>query len=195
MERPVGDVVWVHEGDRKGFERLVRATEADVRRFCAWQMGRGNQFLDDLVQETFLRAYRGLATFRGEAPVLSWLLSIARRVCLDHFARERRDESRLRELQHLAAVPVSSADASSATEIEHLVDQLPEVFREAFILVKIFGMTYDEAGTILGCPRGTIQSRVARARAMLAEFLSADTKLADPMSASTGGAASVPQSA
>lgn len=186
MKAHSGDVFWVEEGDRSSFERLVRGTEPDVRRFCAWQMGRGHQYLDDLVQETFLRAFRGLATFRGEAPVVSWLFTIARRVCLDHAERERREERRQSELQRLALSSSATPIVGPATEIEIVVDQLPKIFREAFVLVRIFGMSYDEAGMILGCPRGTIQSRVARARAMLAAAM-----LAEPLSTPGSTAASV----
>lgn len=164
MDAATHDLYLAVDGDDEAFSRLVLATATDVRRFCRWQVGATHE-VDDLVQETFLRAYRGLPTYRNEAPARVWLLSIARRVCLDSFEKTARHERMVRRIGRRPSL-VESTD--EVTNVSLLVAQLPELYREAFILVRLLGYRYDEAAQILGCPRGTIQSRVARARETLA---------------------------
>lgn len=167
MDPSTVELLLAQDGDRGAFGRLIRLTEGDVRRFCRWQGGRVD-VLDDLVQETYIRAFRGLASYRAECSAKSWLLSIARRVCLDHFEKIRRDASVLDRLHGEVLLTVCDDVDSSGVEVAQLIQEIPDVYQEAFALVRILGFSYDEAGVILGCPRGTIQSRVARARALLA---------------------------
>lgn len=167
MDAVTRDLLLAQDGDDQAFSRVVRAVEGDVRRFCSWVTRPGSQ-LDDLVQETFLRAFRGLASYGAQSLARPWILSIARRVCLDA-ARKSNGVSVIGspEERHF---PVSLASISSV-EIEMLIDEVPPPFRESFILVKVFGYSYDEVAMILGCPRGTVQSRVARARETLIRAL------------------------
>jgi RNA polymerase sigma-70 factor (ECF subfamily) len=156
-------LVLAQDGDREAFEAFVRETQDDVRRFCSW-LCRPGADVDDLVQETFLRALRGLHTFRSIASARSWLMSIARHVCADHVARLVRDR------RNLAVTPVRSEHVESFVGYVELMTDLlrvAPVYREAFVLVAMMGFTYEEAGRILDCPRGTVQSRVARARSHL----------------------------
>lgn len=173
MDQVTRDMLLAQDGDDAAFARLVAATELDVRRFCAWFTRPGHD-IDDLVQETFLRAFRGLNSFTGRSTATAWLLTIARRVCLDLAERRRRDDLITTELSSLTALSLSvgfvgdlGADVVGAL----LLEELPEPFREAFVLVRILGFGYDEVAEILGCPRGTVQSRVARARVMLAQLI------------------------
>lgn len=154
------DLVLAQDGDPDAFRRVVVATEADVRRFCAWLCQPGSD-LDDLVQETYLRAFRGVGSFRSESTGLAWLLTIARRVCTDHVKRKVKDR------RNLAVAPVAPDQTPcSSGFVDAMADvvNLAPVYREAFVLVAVLGFTYDEAASIMGCPRGTVQSRVARAR-------------------------------
>lgn len=162
------DLFLAQDGDHAAFTRVIKTCDSDVRRFC-WWVNPGNHSIDDLVQETFLRAFKGLATFRGESSGRSWLLSIARRVCLDHASHQKKDKDLL---NRLAAQPQSHTFPDSSVELVETLALLPLEFREAFTLVRIFGYTYLEVSTILQCPQGTVQSRVARAREMLREHLS-----------------------
>jgi RNA polymerase sigma-70 factor (ECF subfamily) len=164
MDPATRELFLAQDADNGAFGRFVAATEGDVRRFCSWFMRPGTE-IDDLVQETFLRAFRGLNSFSGRSSATSWLLTIARRVCLDGVERKRREDAMTVEL--LASVP-KTGDTGADIAGAMLVEGIPAVFREAFVLVKILGFSYDEAAEILGCPRGTIQSRVARARSALA---------------------------
>jgi RNA polymerase sigma-70 factor (ECF subfamily) len=159
------------DGDDRAFTRVVVRAEQDVRRFCAWQLASDRTHLDDVVQETFVRAFRGLGTFRAESSGVAWLLSIARRACLDHHGREHRHRLSREAVREGAQSEVSAEQALVPVEWrEHFARLSPEHV-EALFLVRVLGHTYDEAATILGCPRGTVQSRVSRARASLAELL------------------------
>ena len=150
--------------DDAAFARFVATTEPDVRRFCSWFTRPGHD-IDDLVQETFLRAFRSLHSFSGRSTATAWLLTIARRACLDLAERKRPDETMVAQLSASAVrVEMFGTDIVSAL----LLEELPDAFREAFVLVRILGFGYDEVAEILGCPRGTVQSRVARARLALA---------------------------
>jgi RNA polymerase sigma-70 factor (ECF subfamily) len=140
-------------------DEIIATTSSDVWRLCAYLVDR--QAADDLTQETFLRAHRALDSFRGDAPVRSWLLSIARRVC----AGELDARARRRDLA-LAVRPLARHDAAAAgvVEIEALIASLSPQRRAAFVLTQVIGCDYAEAAAICECPVGTIRSRVARAR-------------------------------
>lgn len=162
------DLFLAQDGDHDAFTRFVRATADDVRRFCSWFTRPGGD-LDDLVQETYLRAYRGMHGYRADSSARSWLLTISRRVCLDHAEKGSRERRRLGALRPFVR---TSADVGSASDLELLVARLPEHQRDAFVLVRLLGYCYDEAAEVLGCPRGTVQSRVARARLQLSSMVS-----------------------
>lgn len=170
MDLATQNLLLAQNGDHRAFAEFVVETQFDVLRFCRWQC-RGNVDVDDLVQETFVRAYRGLQNYSYGVSCRSWLLTIARNVCADHYRKISRDEKRLRALEIVSQL---SNNFSDAVEINELVDHLPIDFKEAFVLVRLMGLRYDEAAEILNCPRGTVQSRVARARQILVEQLSVE---------------------
>jgi RNA polymerase sigma-70 factor (ECF subfamily) len=146
--------------DPAGF---VRATQAEVWRFVAALVDPG--VADDLTQETYLRAFRGLGEFAGRSTARTWLLSIARRVCADHIRtvqRRRRLAARLPE-------PEVEPDPAGLVGTLELIRSLPDERREAFVLTQITGLSYEEAAAACGVPVGTIRSRVARARIQLVE--------------------------
>lgn len=119
--------------------------------------------MEDLVQDVYVRAIRALPTYRGEAPVLVWLISIARRVCADHVRRRQRQRRLLGRLMAVRA----EVTTAQPVPIDDLVSGLDPDRSDAFVLTQLLGFTYDDAATALGCPVGTIRSRVARARADL----------------------------
>ncbi len=164
MDAATKDLLLAQDGDDDAFSRVIRLSEVDVRRFSSW-FSRTQAEVEDVTQETFLRAYRGLQSYRGDSSATSWLLSIARRVCLDVAEKKKKDAALTRQLVQVQAI---NADEDHSVEIHHLISALPLQFREAFILVRILGYRYEEAAVVLNCPRGTVQSRVARARQSLA---------------------------
>lgn len=155
------------EGDDRAVRELVSRTQPIVWRVCNVLGSPGEE--EDLVQETYLRALRSFGAYRGDAPVQSWLLSIARHVCADHVRRRTRQR---RLVDRISRNTVADAAPAAESVDQLLLGLLPEQ-REAFELTQVVGLSYDEAADVIGCPVGTIRSRVARARAQLLEAVRA----------------------
>ena len=160
------------EGDRSALLRAIRRAQADVWRLVAHLVGPDDA--DDVTQDTFVRAWRALPAYRGEASARTWLLSIARRACADHV----RSQVRRRRLLGLAAMRdratpsrALAGDPAGASAVRDLVDSLSEDRRSAFVLTQVLGCSYEEAAAICDVPVGTIRSRVARAREQLTAAL------------------------
>jgi RNA polymerase sigma-70 factor (ECF subfamily) len=152
------------DGDDHAVAELVRRTQPEVWKVCVALGSPGEE--QDLVQETYLRALGSLHTYRGEAPVRAWLLRVARNVCADHV---RRRERQRRLVDRVRPHPLDAvAPAATSPAVEGMLDHLSPERRDAFVLTQLAGLSYDEAAAALGCPIGTVRSRVARARADLA---------------------------
>lgn len=149
------------EGDNVAVAELVRLTQDRVYRLCCVLGSPGEE--DDLVQETYLRALKSLSSHRGEATVQVWLLSIARRVCADHVRRRQRQRRLIDKLSRYTPSFHESAHEITPDWLETLDPDR----REAFVLTQLVGLSYDEAADVVGCPVGTIRSRVSRARSDL----------------------------
>ena len=150
------------EGDDVAVRELVRLTQPAIWRLCNVLGSPGEE--DDLVQDTYLRAFRSLPTYRGEAPITAWLLTIARRVCADHVRHRVRERRLVGVLAHEVDDAWVAAPGNPTMDLLGAID--PDR-REAFVLTQVAGLSYDEAAVVLDCPVGTIRSRVARARADL----------------------------
>jgi RNA polymerase sigma-70 factor, ECF subfamily len=163
----IGDLVErAQHGDDVALGTLVQATQPMVWRLCR-ALGDPAD-VDDLVQETFVRAMTGLHAYRSDAPFAAWLLTIARRTCADHVrraTRRRRLGERLRQTHH------EESERLETRELLDLVEHLEPERRLAFVLTQVTGLGYEEAAALCGCPVGTIRSRVARARAELLEHV------------------------
>jgi RNA polymerase sigma-70 factor (ECF subfamily) len=150
-------------GDNAAFGLLIQRTQADVWRLCAHLVDAAAA--DDLVQETYLRAIGALKGFRGDAPLRTWLLTIARRVCAAEIGarlRDRRLTARLAVMP--SAGPGQAPEAGGQAVAALLIAGLEPDRRAAFVLTQMIGCSYAEAAVICDCPVGTIRSRVARAR-------------------------------
>lgn len=155
------------DGDQAALGRFVRDSQADVWRLAAHLVDRGAA--DDLTQEVYERALAGLHAFRGDSSARTWLLSIARRTCIDTIRRRTRMRTRDDRLRALA-VDRSRHLAGHDVELQELVAMLEPDRRAAFALTQLLGYSYAEAAEVCGCPVGTIRSRVARARADLVDW-------------------------
>ncbi len=149
-------------GDDVALAELVRRTQAVVWNVCSALGSRGEE--EDLVQETYLRAMRSLTGFRGDAPIQAWLVAVARNVCADDVRKRTR---RARLLGRLKLEPFAHGPTDVPGFVDDLLVPLSRERREAFVLTQIAGLSYEEAGAVIGCPVGTIRSRVSRARAEL----------------------------
>jgi RNA polymerase sigma-70 factor (ECF subfamily) len=151
-------------GDQAAAADFVRGSQGDVWRLCAHLGSRADA--DDLTQETYARAFGSLHRFAGRSSARTWLLSIARRVCADAI-RYRRPTSPLPDIE-LAG---RSSDPADTVSLRLVLDEIEPAFREAFVLTQVLGLSYPEAADVVGCPVGTIRSRVARARDALVNGL------------------------
>jgi RNA polymerase sigma-70 factor (ECF subfamily) len=156
-------------GDSRAMAGFIRATQQEVRALCAYLVD--PEMADDLAQETFLRAFRALSGFRGDSSARTWLLSIARRVCMDELRRRSRRRSQESRMLSHGGWEMSATVDTDEIEVQELLSHLPEDRRTAFVLTQITGLSYQDAADTCGVAVGTIASRVARARADLIEAL------------------------
>lgn len=149
---------------------LVEEHADAVWKFAAWML-QHREDAEDAVQETFIRAWRSLESFRGDASERTWLLAICRNVCIDRIRAKRHGDS-LDELHEHGFEPPSSAQEDPENIVDRLVldaavATLPRDEREAFLLVDALGMSSVEAGTVCGVPASTVRSRRHRAHQRL----------------------------
>ncbi|MET9385917.1 sigma-70 family RNA polymerase sigma factor [Streptomyces sp. NPDC002928] len=161
-------------GDARAVEQLVRALQRDVLRYVA-HLCADPQAVDDLAQDTFLRALGSLHRFEGRSSARSWLLSIARRAVIDSYryaaARPRLCDVADWQLAVERAQPRDLPGFDDGVALLDLLALLPVERREAFVLTQLLGLPYADAAALSDCPVGTVRSRVARARATLLELL------------------------
>ncbi|MFF3851252.1 sigma-70 family RNA polymerase sigma factor [Streptomyces sp. NPDC002328] len=157
-------------GDPYAAEHFVRALHGDVLRYVAYLSG-DPQTADDLAQDTFVRAFDSLPRFEGRSSARTWLLSIARRAVADSFrrtaARPRPADTHDWQTAVEHAQPSGLPGFDDGIALLELLETLPDERREAFMLTQVVGLPYDEAAGFIGCPVGTVRSRVSRARATL----------------------------
>lgn len=151
-------------GDGEALRLFVQATQRDVWRFVAHLAGVG--VADDLAQETYARALTSLRRFAGRASARTWLLVIARRVVIDQvrMAQSRPRISAGVDWARQADRQASGGGFEDVVELNLLLSDLTVERREALVLTQVLGLPYLEAAAVVGCPVGTIRSRVARAR-------------------------------
>lgn len=148
----------------------MRAYQSHVWRFLRHLLG-DSALAEDVTQETFIRIYRKLDTFRSRSKFSTWVFSVARNAGIDALrSRQRRD--------HLfTAIAQTTRESVSGTElgleIESALHSLGPKLREAFVLIEAVGLTYREASGALGVPEGTVKSRVFHAREQLVSWMNA----------------------
>jgi len=166
VDRLTGHLLAARDGDDVALTAAIRTGQPEVPRFLRMLVDPAE--LEDVVQDTFVRAYRALPRFRGDSSGRTWLLAIARRAAADA-TRGRIRQRRLRLRAEGATAPAVVADPGDEHALHDLVGALEPERREAFVLTQIVGSSYLEAAEICGVPVGTIRSRVARAREQLLE--------------------------
>ena len=154
---------------RTALERMMAAYGGSLLRMCALQL-RDAQLAEDAVQETFLKAYRKLHTFRGESSELSWLTSIAIHVCRDMQRGSwfRRVDRRV----DVDALPeASTTDRYPDSTVIREVTALPPKYREVIVLRYYQGLTVRETAEALALSLTAVKARLNRANGMLRERL------------------------
>jgi RNA polymerase sigma-70 factor (ECF subfamily) len=132
---------------------------------------------EELTQEIFLKVFENLHRYDGSFPLVAWIVSVARNLCIDRYRRRKRERS-FRFVQDDAVAPLlrseddPSADALRKERTKLLfwaISEIPEDLAEILVLRDLDGMAYDEIGRALRLPDGTVKSRLFRARAEVAK--------------------------
>ena len=160
------------DDDHHAFAELVRNHQSSVRGLLRQLTRTDVALADDLAQETFLRAYKNLRSFRGEARYSTWLYRIAYN-CFREEARKRKelvgiDEERLQIEQDPRTV-----DPALRHDLMHALGLLPLHERSAVLLCCQNGLSHDEAARVLEIPLGTVKTNVLRGREKLKRTLAA----------------------
>jgi RNA polymerase sigma-70 factor (ECF subfamily) len=174
-------------GDVSAFEMLVVKYRRRIERLIA-RIVRDVDLVEDVAQETFIRAYRALPQFRGESAFYTWLYRIAvntAKKTVSDLARDpviteaalsqrSEDDETIRVDQELSDGETPEAVLASreiARTVNAAMEALPEDLRQAIVLRELEGLSYDEIAIVMNCPIGTVRSRIFRAREAIAAKL------------------------
>ncbi len=173
----------VQRGDQVAFELLVMKYQRRIFRLIM-RFIRDPSQAEDVAQETFLRAYRAIAQFRGDSQFYTWLYRIAvntAKKALAEGARELSLRDQPGETDETSAHDAQLSDMETpeavlagrqvARTVNDAMDGLPEDLRTAIALREIEGMSYEDIAQVMSCPVGTVRSRIFRAREAIARRL------------------------
>jgi RNA polymerase sigma-70 factor, ECF subfamily len=160
------------DDDHHAFAELVRNHQSLVRGLLRQLTGSDIGLADDLAQETFLRAYKNLRGFRGEARFSTWLYRIAYN-CFREHARKRKEIVGIDEEQLESEYDPQTADPALRHDLMHALNLLPLHERTAVVLCCQNGLSHDEAARVLDIPLGTVKTNVLRGREKLKKLLAA----------------------
>jgi RNA polymerase sigma-70 factor (ECF subfamily) len=148
---------------------LAAVIDANDRglRALAFRLLGDRDAMDDVLQEAYAKAFRGVARFRGESSASTWLYRIVYNACLDQLRRRTSEELPV-------DAPASTVDLDLRLDLAHALGALAPDERAAVLLVDANGFDYATAARILGIPAGTLASRLNRARAELRATLAAE---------------------
>jgi RNA polymerase sigma-70 factor (ECF subfamily) len=167
-------------GDQAAFELLVIKYQRRVERLIG-RMVRQSNLVEDIAQETFIKAYRALHQFRGDAQFYTWLYRIAVNTAKKFLLELKRDPVVLQsdlqpsddddETFYPATESITSETPESvlaakeiAAEVNAALAELPDDLRQALTLREMEGMSYEDIAEVMNCPLGTVRSRIFRAR-------------------------------
>lgn len=171
-------------GEVSAFEMLVVKYQRRIERLVG-RMVRDADLVQDIAQETFIRAYRALPQFRGESAFYTWLYRIAVNTAKKALVEKKRDPlvfegalvsteegeepSRVEnELTDGETPETVMASRQVAATVNAAIDALSEDLRQAIVLREIEGLSYEEIADVMNCPIGTVRSRIFRAREAIA---------------------------
>ena len=163
------------QGDVESYGRLVDRYSARIINVALMMVGDRHE-AEDIAQDAFIRAFKGLGGFRGKSKFSSWLHQIALNLCRDHLKKRSRTGGGLTMEEETLegsrdgdgeATHDPMIDAELSETMRHEISQLPYLYREAFVLRHIQGMEYVEVAAIARVPADTVRVRAYRAREML----------------------------
>ena len=169
-------------GDRRAFDLLVRKYQYRIVQLVERLVGEADG--PDVAQETFVKAYRALASFRGQSAFYTWLYRIAINTSKNFLvARKRRPALQDIDVADAEAFGYTGAMSDSDTpealalsgeirdKVAETIHRLPADLRQAVTLRELDGLSYEEIAAAMDCPIGTVRSRIFRARAVIDEVL------------------------
>ena len=175
------------DGDIAGFEKLVTRYQNKIMGYVGRMTNGDREEAEDITQEAFIKAYRSLNSFRGQASFSTWLYKIATNLCIDRArTRKRRpqqaysldepydkeDDKGGREIADSRFEPSKGVERDEMrTLVRQTVAEMPEKQRQVLIMCDLQGMAYENIAEVLNIPLGTVKSRIFHARADLARRL------------------------
>jgi len=183
-ERDLERVRASQAGDRAAFDELVERHK-EIVYAVAYRFARDPDLALDLAQNVFIRAYRGIGSFKGKSSFSTWLYRIAINTCIDYTRRRARtvDPNTVPEevadyagSEVLESSPIARPDGAALTselgeQIQKAIDALPSYHKSVFVLYEIQGLSYKEIAETVGCSIGTVMSRLHYARKKLRTML------------------------
>ena len=167
------------KGDQTAWDQIVRQHWRKVFNLAYKFVGRHDE-AEDLTQDIFLKIFKALHTFDRRANFQTWLISISRNLCIDHYRSVRKErETMARDVDASELTPVSR-ERGPHTQLEQLdlkhlirlaLAELPPTLRQAVVLRDLQEFSYQEIADQLGLPEGTVKSRINRGRLELARQL------------------------
>lgn len=154
---------------QRRYEALVNALHGDIYRYAYWLVN-NKAIAEDIVQETFLRAWKSLDSLKDEKAAKSWLITILRRENARRFERKQFDLVDMDDVSLADEGPSHDAQIEQR-EIQSLIKGLAEEYREPLMLQVIFGFSGEEIAKELGLNKNTVMTRLFRARNQLKETL------------------------
>ena len=155
-------------GDSTAFHALVDRHAQRLYRLAVSLIGNAAD-AEDVLQETFIGAHSGLKSFQGRASVKTWLT----RILVLQAAQWRRSRQRKKTRAMDDAIPAAPAGSEAVMDVQAAIAKLSPEFREVLVLREFEKMSYEEIAGVLDVPRGTVESRLHRARGEMRELLKA----------------------
>jgi len=157
-------------GDADAFSRLTEPLRGQVYSVLVGMVGQADA--EDLLQEVFVRAYRGIARFRGDSALRTWITRIAINLAIRHTRRRR--ESRVLEDAELERLSYEPEEGATRLAVRAAVDELTPKLRAAVVLFYFEGLALNDVAEAIGINRGTVASRLHEARRILKQRLRLD---------------------
>jgi RNA polymerase sigma-70 factor (ECF subfamily) len=166
-------------GDQAAWDAIVARHWRKVFNVAYKFVGRHEE-AEDLTQDIFLKVFRSLATFDRRANFQTWLISVSRNLCIDHYRSVRKERETIDRATDAATLAPISTDVSADRRLEErdraamlreALQRLPPALRSAVLLRDIRELTYQEIADELDLPEGTVKSRINRGRTELARQL------------------------
>jgi RNA polymerase sigma-70 factor (ECF subfamily) len=174
MTGSVSDVVRrAQSGDSAAFEILYREHSPRVYALCLRLSGGTRAEASELMQDVFIRAWRGLGSFRGESAFSSWLHRLTVNAMLESVRGDKRRTARVLPMEDPSSIGAAALTGNPdlQMDLERAIASLPEGARMAFVLHEIEGYHHDEIASQLGVAVGTVKAQLHRARKLLIKAL------------------------